>query len=112
MLRLALDGNVKPNRQHKTFPFKTEAPGFLVYLREEPGLRDNTVNHYAHRLHCFAIYLKRVGVTSLTELSAALLPSFVVDTAPQLSRTCRRDLCGELRVFLRYCYREQLVLLR
>lgn len=109
MLQLALEGHVRPNRQHKTFPFQAEAPGFPAYLREERGLRESTVYHYAHRLHCFADYLKRVGANSLTELSAALLSSFVIDTAPKLSRTSRRDLCGELRVFLRYCHRERLI---
>ena len=48
-----------------------------------------------------------MGVTSLTELSPALLASFVVDTVPKLGRTGKRDLCGILRVFLRFCYRER-----
>jgi len=32
--------------------------------------------------------------------------SFVVDTAPKLARTGKRDLCGVIRVFLRYCHRQ------
>src|SRR4030095_6001849 len=54
-------------------------------------------------------FLKRSGVTSLAELSPALLASFVVDTAPQLARTGKRDLCGVIRVFLRYCHRQQVI---
>jgi len=41
--------------------------------------------------------------------SPALLAAFIVDRCPGLARTRRRDLCGALRVFLRYCYREGLV---
>jgi integrase/recombinase XerD len=109
MLLLALEGHVTPNRQHKPFPFEAEAPGFRAYLEEERGVRESTIYHYAHRLNCFSTYLKRLGVASLSELSPALLASFVVDTAPKLSRTGRRDLCGELRVFLRFCYRERII---
>lgn len=32
---------------------------------------------------------------------------FVVDTAPQLARTGKRDGCGVIRVFLRFCHRQQ-----
>ena len=45
----------------------------------------------------------------LGELSPALLASFVVDCAPKLAPTSRVNLCGELRVFLRFCYRERIV---
>lgn len=109
MLRLALEGRVTAERQRKSFPFEAQAPGFLRYLQEERGLREATIYHYVHRLHGFGEYLRRLGVTSLTELSPALLASFVVDTAPKLSRTVRRDLCGILRVFLRFCHRQRVI---
>jgi site-specific recombinase XerD len=107
MLRLALEGHVTRDRKRKSFPFEDQTPGFLRYLREERGLRESTIYHYVHRLHGFGDYLKRLSVTSLTQLSPALLASFVVDTAPKLARTGRRDLCGALRVFLRFCHRER-----
>lgn len=109
MLRLTLDGCVWRDRKRKPIPFEVEAPGFLRYLKDERGLSDATVYHYVHRLHGFGDYLTRVGVTSLGELSAPLLVSFVLDTAPQLGRTVRRDLCGILRVFLRFCHREGVI---
>lgn len=109
MLRLALEGRVTADRKRKSFPFEDQVPGFLGYLREERGLREATIYHYVHRLHGFGNYLKRLGITSLTELSPALLASFVVDAAPKLARTVRRDLCGILRVFLRFCHREQVI---
>ena len=109
MLLLALEGRVTAARKSKTFPFEDQAPGFLSYLREERGLRDATIYHYVHRLHRFGDYLRRVAVTSLTELSPALLASFVVDTAPKLARTGKRDLCGIIRVFLRFCHRQRVI---
>jgi site-specific recombinase XerD len=109
MLRLALEGRITLKRRHEPYLFEADAPGFLEYLRTERGLRDSTVRHYLHGLNRLGNYLKRVGVTSLRELSPALLASFVVDTAPYLSRTSRRDICGELRIFLRFCYRERIV---
>ena len=109
MLLLALEGRVTPGRKRKTFPFEEQAPGFLTYLREERGLRDATVYKYVHCLNGFGNYLKRLGVASLTELSPALLASFVVDTAPKLARTGKRDLCGMIRVFLRFCHRQRVI---
>src|ERR1700688_4179207 len=107
MLLLALEGRVTAARKCKTFPFEDQAPGFLS--REERGLRDATIDHYVHCLHGFGDYLRRLGVTSLTELSPALLASFVVDTAPKRARTEKRDLCGMIRVFLWSCHRQRVI---
>jgi integrase/recombinase XerD len=109
MLLLALEGRVTAERRRKTFPFEDQASGFLPYLREERGLRDATVYKYVHCLNGFGTFLKRLGVTSLTELSPALLASFVIDTAPKLARTGKRDLCGMIRVFLRFCHRQRVI---
>ncbi len=109
MLLLALEGSVTAARKRKILPFEDQAPGFLGYLREERGLRDATVYKYVHCLNGFGDYLKRVGVTALTELSPALLASFVVDTAPKLARSGKRDLCGMIRVFLRFCHRQRVI---
>jgi site-specific recombinase XerD len=46
---------------------------------------------------------------SLRDLSPQLLSSFVVETAPGLARTTHRDLCGVIRTFLRFLYRERIV---
>lgn len=109
MLRLALEGRIATHRRQKPYPFTAEVPTFLEYLRTERGLRESTVRHYLYSLNRVGDYLKRIGVISLRELSPPLLGSFVVDTAPTLSRSSRRDLCGELRVFLKFCYREQII---
>ena len=108
MLRLSLEGRVTTHRPQRLFPFQTEAAGFLEYLRSERGLRESTVSHYIHYLTCFSTYLKLVGLTSLGELSPAPLASFVVDCAPTLGRSSRRELICCIRIFLRFCYRERI----
>ncbi len=90
-------------------PFRDEAPGFFAHLREERGLKESSIDHYRHYLNRFAAFLARHQITSLRELSVATLAAFVVDSAPALSRNSRRDLCGTIKVFLRYCHRERLV---
>ena len=82
---------------------------FCSTSRTSAGCVRRRFIEYVHRLNGFADYLKRLGVKSLTELSPALLASFVVDTAPRLARTGKRDLCGIIRVFLRFCYRQQVI---
>lgn len=108
MLRLATEGCVGTGRKPKPFPFQAEAPGFLDHLREERGARPATVEHYGHGLRRLAAYLARVGA-ELRHLSPALLASFVIDSAPSLSASSRSNLCGTVRVFLRYCHREGIV---
>ena len=105
-VNLALHGTVLHQRACKPFPLLAAAPGFLAYLSEERGLKTATIHHYQHYLNRFATYLHHQGVDSLSALSPALLATFVINAAPQLSASGRRDLCGCLRVFLRYGYRE------
>jgi site-specific recombinase XerD len=109
MLRLALEGRVSAARNHRLFPFQAEAPGFIRYLEEERGLREGTVYHYSHHLNRFQDFLQQAGVGALGEISTVLLASFVVRCAPGMARTSRRDLCGALRVFLRFCFRERII---
>ena len=68
-----------------------------------------TVARYLRELNSLADYLKRVGVSSLSELSPQLLSSFVVETAPKFAPNTRRDLCGVIRTFLRYLHRERIL---
>ena len=109
MLRLAMDGRVTKTRHPHPFPFIDVVPGFIEYLRGERGLQESTIYLYHHDLKRFAKYLSRVEVAALSELSPPLLASFVVDQAPQMSPSGRRDLCGRLRVFLRFCHRERIM---
>ena len=78
------------------------------------GIVDKTrsafsATRYLRELNRLADYLKRVGVSSLSEMSPQLLSSFVVDTAPKFAPNTRRDLCGVIRTFLRYLHRERIL---
>src|SRR5216684_3215207 len=109
MLLLILEGRVTRERGHPPFQFQSEAPGFFKYLLEERGMNKLTVARYLRYLNRLADYLRRVEVTSLRDLSPQLLSSFVVETAPKFARNTRRDLCGVIRTFLRFLYRERVV---
>lgn len=109
MLCLAIEGHIVRSRNRCPFPFAQSAPGFIEYLRNERGLSEATIYLYHHHLKRFADYLSRIGMNSLSELSPAVLASFVIDQAPQLSPCARRDLCGRVRVFLRFCHRQRII---
>jgi integrase/recombinase XerD len=108
MLELALHGSVEPHRPRKPFPFEAEVPGFAGYLRDERGLKPASIRQYVHYLNGLQTFIKRAHA-SVASLSPALLAAFIVDHCPGLSRSSRRDLCGTLRVFLRYCHRERFI---
>lgn len=108
LLSLALEGHVKRVRSQEPFPFLAVAPGFLRYLQEERGLRPGSLLHYRHYLGRFSTFLVDLGA-SLPDISPALLAAFVVAQAPTLSQSGRRDVCGVVRVFLRYCRRERIL---
>jgi integrase/recombinase XerD len=110
MLRVVVPsfiGSGRPRRMQE--PFAAQAPAFFAYLRQERGLRDETVLHYRHHLIRFEEYLHRIGLTDLSALSPAVLGAFVVERSRKLGRTSVRDLCGVVRVFLRYLHRERLL---
>jgi len=109
MLELALHGSVGPHRPHKPFPFEAEVPGFAGYLRDERGLKVDTVERYAFFLSGLRAFLDGAGAALLASLSPPLLAAFLVERCAGLARTSRRDLCGAMRVFLRYCHRERII---
>jgi site-specific recombinase XerD len=109
MLKLVLPEYHGGGRHPHPEPFMEEAPGFFAYLREERGLKETSVEHYQHYLNRFTAFLARQDVTSLKELSTAILATFVVESAPELSPNSRRNLCATLKVFLRYCQRERIL---
>jgi site-specific recombinase XerD len=106
MLRLARDGRVMSNRHCRPFPLEPAVPGFQEFLRDERGLMESTIDGYRHHLYVFGEYLRKAGVTSFGELSPALVSSFIVDCAPGMAPTTRRDLCCHLKVLLRFCHQQ------
>jgi integrase/recombinase XerD len=109
MLRLVLPDFAGRGRSRRALPFESSAPGFFPYLRDERGLRATSIEHYRHFLTRFACYLGRIGVQDLGTLAPTVVSAFVTDQSPSLGRTSMRDLCGTLRVFLRYLQREGVV---
>ena len=109
MLRLVLPEHHGGGRHPQSDPFREEAAGFFSYLRDERGLKETSVRHYRHYLNRLAAFLVRQEVTSLKQLSTAILAAFVVDSAPELSPSSRRGLCAVLKMFLRYCQRERVL---
>jgi integrase/recombinase XerD len=106
MVRLVLPGYVGSGRPHKPpNPFQDHAPGFIEHLRDEKGLKDETIRNYQHHLRRFAAYLERIGV-DLAEISPAVLSAFVAEYGQQVDWSSLRNCCGELRVLLRHLYRE------
>lgn len=108
-LRLTVPGFLGHVRQPARIPFVDLAPSFFGYLREERGLRPDTLLHYGHHLRGFEDYLKKIDLYDLRDLTPPVLAAFVADSSPRLGKTGIRDLCGVLRVFLRYLHREQLI---
>jgi len=110
LLELVVPGFAGTGRPHRGDPFVDAAAGFFEYLVSERGLRPATIQEYRHHLHRFELYLKRIGVCRLEDLSPAILSAFVADRAATgMARTTLRDACGVLRVFLRYAHRQGLL---
>jgi integrase/recombinase XerD len=110
MLGLVLAGfRGRPRGGPAVQPFATQAGNFFEYLRQERGLREESVRHYAHHLQPFEAYLGQLDLRDLRALSPAIVGAFVTERSQRLGRTSVRDLCGVLRVFLRYLAREQLI---
>jgi len=110
MMRLLLpDLERRGKSSWKGQPFPGRIGDFFVHLREERGLRDATVNHYRHYLVQFERYLARIGLAELAQLSPPILGAFITESSTYLCRNSVRNLCGVLRVVLRYLHREQLI---
>jgi site-specific recombinase XerD len=109
-LSVVVTGFEPTGRPHHTQPFFVAAPGFFDYLVEERGLRPASLLGYRHHLDRFEIYLQRIGVASIRELSPTIVTAFVVDRAAAgLAKSTVRDSAGVLRVFLRYLHREAIL---
>ncbi len=109
MLRLVLPDFEGLGRPQIQKPFADRVPGFFEYLDQERGLREASIRHYIHHLRPLEKYLADIGLDHLAALSPAVLSGFLTWRCPSLAKTSRRDVCGVLRVFLRYLFREEVV---
>jgi site-specific recombinase XerD len=108
MLRLVVPGFTGRGRPHRGEPFLGRAGAFFQFLREERGLRPETLEHYQHDLRAFERYLQGLGLHDFAALSPAVLGGFIAESSRRLGRSGLRNRCGVLRVFLRYLAREGL----
>ena len=120
LLRLVLPGHMEGTGRGPYYgqPFSDQAPGFFVYLREERGLRENSLMSYGFHLRRLERYLRRIELLKLGALSPAILSAFVADchgagdtgkSGKRLSKSVMTGLCASLRVFLRYLHRERVI---
>lgn len=107
MLRLILPDFIGKGRSRKVKePFLEQTPDFFLYLREERGLRESSILHHGHYLRLFEAYLEQIGLSSLNDLTPAILSAFFIKEGRRLSKSSVSGLCSSLRVFLRYIHRE------
>jgi integrase/recombinase XerD len=109
MLRLVLQGYTGSGRSHRVAPFCDQAPALFSHLREERGLREQSIRLYEHHLRRFEDYLARIGLRDLKDLSPPVLSAFIIERSSLLSESVHVGLCVSLRVFLRYLFRERLL---
>jgi site-specific recombinase XerD len=110
MLSVVVAGYVPSGRPHHDWPFAAVVPGFLDYLVEERGLHPRSVETYRHHLRRFEEYLRRIGVTSLQDVSPVILSAFIVERAGAgLAKSTVGGTAGALRVFLRYGHRQRIL---
>jgi integrase/recombinase XerD len=108
MLHLVLPEFAQTGRG-RPLPFADQVPAFWAHLRDERGLRPDTLLSYRHHLHHLEVYLREIKARSVQELSPAILSAFVTKCGEGWGMSLVNGLCGVLRVFLRYLYREKLV---
>lgn len=105
MLRLLLPDFVG-TRRCKRVPFEQSVPDFFDYLIDERGLRPTTRTRYRHHLQSFEAYLELHGSLGLSDLKPALISSFIIERASQLSQGGIGGCSSVLRTFLRYLHRQ------
>jgi integrase/recombinase XerD len=95
-------------RRDRPDPFNEQVPGFFGYLREERGLKENSIIHYRGVLRIFEKYCLAHGIAA-RELSPVILSAFITGHAPGLVPSGQSNLCSELKVFVRYLHRESIL---
>ena len=95
------------NRFDRKDPFSDSVPGFFRYLRDERGLRDATIKQYQYNLQLLALYLEKIRVDNLLDLSSVILSGFIANRCQLVGKRNLGVLCAVLRTFLLYlhCHR-------
>ena len=108
LLRLVIPGFVGTERR-QPWPLRDLAPGFLEHLRDERGLRPDTLVGYEHHMRVFERFLQSAGITDLSTLTPAIVNRFMVDSTARLQPCGRQSRAGALRVLLRYLRRQGII---
>ena len=108
LLRLELPGFVGTDRR-QPWPLPDLAPGFLEHLRDERGLRPDTLHRYEHHLRVFERFLRSEEITDLTTLTPTIVNRFLIDSTARIQAGGRQGRAGSLRVLLRYLHRQGLI---
>lgn len=110
MLHLILpDFKGKGRSRRLNTPFHEQVPGFFPFLRQERGLQESSILHYSHYLRLFETYLGGIVLTSLVDLTPAILSAFLISKGRNLGKSSVTGMCSSLRVFLRYLYRKEII---
>jgi integrase/recombinase XerD len=105
LLRLAIPGFVGTVRR-QPWPLLDLAPGFLEHLRDERGLRPDTLAGYEHHMRVFERFLQSAAITDLSTLTPAIVGRFLLESTARISPLGRQGRAGALRVLLRYLQRQ------
>jgi site-specific recombinase XerD len=108
LLRLTIPGYGGTVRR-LPWPLQAAIPGLLEHLRDERGLRPDTLMGYAHHLRVFERFLQSAGTDDLSTLTPALVNRFLVDSTAQLQPCGRQSRAGALRVLLRFLHRQGII---
>ena len=108
LLRLALPGFVGTDRR-QPWPLQDFAPGFLQHLRDERGLRPDTLHRYEHHLRVFERFLGSEEITDLATLTPAIVNRFLIESTARIQAGGRQSRAGSLRVLLRYLRRQGII---
>jgi site-specific recombinase XerD len=108
LLRLAIPGFLGTVRR-QPWPLRDLAPGFLEHLRDERGLRPDTLTGYEHHLRVFERFLDSSRIKDLAKLTPVLVTRFLIESTARRSWETRGGRAGVLRVLLRYLHRQGLI---
>jgi site-specific recombinase XerD len=93
----------------RPWPLQVMAPGFLDYLRDERGIRPDTIRGYEHHLRVLERFLDGSRIKDPARLTPVWITQFLTRSTARLSWEGRQGRCGALRVLLRYLHRQGLI---
>lgn len=105
LLRLVVPGYFGTVRR-SPWPLQTAVPGLLEHLRDERGLRPDTLRGYEHHLRVFERFLQSAEIVDLSKLTPSILNKFLLQSTARMSALGRQGRAGVLRVLLRFMHRQ------